>query len=216
VTIVLENISKTYETRKGERVILDNASLTINRGESIGILGRNGAGKTTLLRMIGGVEMPTVGRIRREMSVSWPLGFSGGLQSSLTGAENTRFIARVYGVPIPSTLKSVNEFAELGDYFYVPVKNYSSGMMARLSFGISLAVEFDCYLIDEIIAVGDPSFRRKCDEALAARRAKSSTVMVSHEMTTLKRFCSSAAVLSNGKLTYYRDIEEAARVYAAL
>jgi capsular polysaccharide transport system ATP-binding protein len=216
VTIILDSVSKIYETRKGERVILDNASLTINRGESLGILGRNGAGKTTLLRMIGGVEAPTGGQIRREMSVSWPLGFAGGFQGSLTGAENTRFIARIYGVPLESALKSVNEFAELGDYFYVPVKNYSSGMMARLSFGLSLAIEFDCYLIDEIIAVGDPSFRRKCDAALAARRANSSTIMVSHEMATLKRFCSSAAVLNNAKLTYYPDIEEAARVYSAL
>jgi capsular polysaccharide transport system ATP-binding protein len=214
--IVLDRVSKSYETRKGMRSILDAASLTIERGQSVGILGRNGAGKTTLLRMIGGVEMPTSGHIRREMSVSWPMGFSGGFQGSLTGAENTRFIARIYGVPIASTLKSVNQFAELGDYFYVPVKTYSSGMMARLSFGISLAIEFDCYLIDEIIAVGDNSFRQKCSAALGARRANGTTIMVSHDMSILKQYCTSAAVLSNAKLTYYEKFDEAVRAYAAL
>jgi capsular polysaccharide transport system ATP-binding protein len=214
--IILDRVCKSYETRKGTRSILENASLTIERGQSVGILGRNGAGKTTILRMIGGVEMPSSGQIRRDMSVSWPMGFSGGFQASLTGAENTRFIARIYGVPIPSTLKSVNKFAELGDYFYVPVKTYSSGMMARLSFGISLAIEFDCYLIDEIIAVGDNSFRQKCSDALGARRANGTTIMVSHDMSILKQYCTSAAVLSNSKLTYYENFDEAARAYAAL
>jgi capsular polysaccharide transport system ATP-binding protein len=214
--ITLDNVSKAYETRNGTRAILDKASLAIGRGQSVGILGRNGAGKTTLLRMIGGVEMPTAGHIRREMSVSWPLGFSGGFQGSLTGAENTRFIARIYGVPIPSTLKSVNQFAELGDYFYMPVKKYSSGMLARLSFGISLAVDFDCYLIDEITSVGDNWFREKCHAELKARQANGAIIMVSHDMGTLRRYCSSAAILSNAKLTYYENLEEAARAYEAL
>jgi capsular polysaccharide transport system ATP-binding protein len=214
--IILDNVTKSYETRTGRRSILDKASLTIGRGQSVGILGRNGAGKTTLLRMIGGVEMPTSGQIRREMSVSWPLGFAGGFQGSLTGAENARFIARIYGAPIKTIQKNVNQFAELGDYFYMPVKTYSSGMLARLSFGISLAIDFECYLIDEIISVGDNWFRQKCHDALMARRANSTTIMVSHDMGILRKYCTSAAILSNAKLTYYGNLEDAARVYATL
>jgi capsular polysaccharide transport system ATP-binding protein len=214
--IILDNVTKSFETRNGKRSIVENASLTIGPGQSMGIMGRNGAGKTTLLRMIGGVEMPTSGKIRRQMSVSWPMGFAGGFQSSLTGSENARFIARVYGAPIEAVQKKVNQFAELGDYFYMPVKTYSSGMMARLSFGISLAVDFDCYLIDEIIAVGDTWFRQKCEAELMARRAKGTLILVSHDMGTLRKYCTSAAILSNAKLTYYEKFEDAARVYATL
>ena len=214
--IVIENLSKRYHTKSGYRWVLNNASMTIRRGQSVGIMGRNGAGKSTFLRMIAGIEMPTSGTVRREMSCSWPLGFSGGFQSSLTGAENTRFVARLYGVPLEETLEKVKEFSELGEYFLMPLRTYSSGMAARLAFAVSLAVDFECYLIDEITAVGDARFRARCSAALKKRSQKGSMIMVSHDVNTLRSYCESAVVLNQGKLDFYNNMDEAAKAYASL
>jgi capsular polysaccharide transport system ATP-binding protein len=214
--ITLSNITKVYHTRHGKHRVLDDVSFSIRRGDSIGILGRNGSGKSTLTRLIGGVEYPTSGRIRRDMSVSWPLGLAGGFQTSLTGSDNARFIARIYGVPIEPLVEFVEEFAELGEYLRMPVKTYSSGMRSRLAFGVSLAIHFDCYLVDEVTAVGDVRFRERCDQALAERRERSALVMVSHDIDTLKKHCKTGGVLWNGKLTFYDDINEAASAYSAL
>jgi capsular polysaccharide transport system ATP-binding protein len=214
--ISLTNVTKTYRTRLGTRRVLDNVSFSIERGQSIGIVGRNGAGKSTLMRLIGGVEYPTSGTIRRDMTVSWPLGMSGGFQSSLTGADNARFIARIYGAPVQELVDFVEDFAELGPYMRLPVKLYSSGMGARLAFGISLAIHFDCYLIDETIAVGDARFKERCEQALLERRNRSALVMVSHEVSLLRTYCNSGAVLFDGKLTSYDDVDEAAGVYGTL
>ena len=214
--IALRDITKVYRTRAGnKRLVLDNVSFAVERGQAIGILGRNGSGKSTLVRILGGIEEPTSGTVQRDMSVSWPLGFVGGFQISLTGADNLRFIARIYGMPYPALMEFVEGFAEIGEYMRMPVKTYSSGMRARLMFGISLALEFDCYLIDEGISVGDVRFREKCERELAQRLARGSLVMVSHEPDVLRTHCTHGAVLHDGRLTVYDDIDTAITAYHA-
>jgi capsular polysaccharide transport system ATP-binding protein len=214
--VMLRKVNKVYRTRSGPHVVLSDVDLTIRRGDSLGIMGRNGAGKSTLTRIITGVETPTSGTVERTMKVSWPLGFFGAVQSSLSGADNTRFIARIYGAPIAETLDSVEAFAELGRYFRMPVKTYSSGMMSRLAFGLSLAIDFDCYVIDEITGVGDHRFAERCQEALMARRETGALVMISHDPNTLKIYCDRGAVLHAGKLTFFDTIEETYEAYHAL
>lgn len=213
MTIRLESLTKTYRTHRGEREVLSGIDAVIRPGERIGILGRNGAGKSTLLRLIAGVEYPTRGRVRREMSVSWPLGFAGAMHYSISGADNARFIARIYNLPIDETVDFVESFAELGEYYRMPVKTYSSGMMMRLSFGLSLAIDFECYLVDEVVAVGDARFGEKCRIALAERQERSALLLVSHIPDTVRAYCSSAAILSDGRLTRYDDLDEAIAVY---
>ena len=214
--VVLRKVNKVYQTRSGPHAVLCDVDLTIRRGDSLGIMGRNGAGKSTLTRIMTGVETPTSGTVERTMKVSWPLGFFGAVQASLSGADNTRFIARIYGAPIEETLESVEAFAELGRYFRMPVKTYSSGMMARLAFGLSLAIDFDCYVIDEITGVGDHRFAERCQAALMARRETGALVMISHDPNTLKVYCDRGAVLHAGKLTFFDTIEETYEAYHAL
>ncbi len=211
--IVFEDVSKIYHTRSGGRHVLDHVSFSIGRGQSIGIVGRNGAGKSTLTRLIAGVEHPTSGRIHRSMSVSWPIGFSGAFQSSLTGADNTRFIARIYDKKIDHMLGEVEEFAALGAYFRMPVKTYSSGMKARLAFAVSLSIDFECYIVDEVTAVGDATFRERCAAALHARRERGTLIMVSHDAGTLRQHCESGGLLQNGQLRFFDTIDETIGVY---
>lgn len=211
--IVFDNVTKVYHTRGGSKCVLDHVSFTIRKGQSIGVIGPNGAGKSTLTRLIAGIEYPTSGKVTRAMSVSWPLGFAGAFQGSLTGADNARFIARIYNKPVDWVLSYVNEFAELGSYFNMPVKTYSSGMMARLAFGVSLAVEFECYLIDEITAVGDSRFRERCQAALDERKQRGTLIMVSHEVETLRSHCKSGALLRNGQVHFYEEIDEMIAAY---
>ncbi|GAB6967546.1 ABC transporter ATP-binding protein [Komagataeibacter kakiaceti JCM 25156] len=207
--IRFDNVTKVYHARGVSKCVLDHQSFTIERGQAIGVVGVNGAGKSTLTRMIAGIEYPTSGTITREMSVSWPLGFGGAFQGSLTGADNTRFIARIYGRPIDEMLEYVNNFARLGHYFHVPIKTYSSGMASRLAFAVSLAIKFDCYLVDEVTAVGDQSFRTQCREALLERRQHGSLIMVSHDPNTLRDYCDTGAILRDGHLTFYDSVEKA-------
>ncbi|WP_053572639.1 ABC transporter ATP-binding protein [Caballeronia cordobensis] len=207
--IRVENVTKVHHTRAGKKVVLDGVSFVVNRGDKVGILGHNGAGKSTLLRLITGVEHPTSGRIVRSMSVSWPLGFGTGFQGSLTGADNVRFIARIYGADIKETIAYVQEFAELGDYFYMPIKTYSSGMRARLAFGISLAIRFDCLVVDEVAAVGDQRFKDRCREALEERSAGNALVMVSHSADILRMYCNKGMVLRDGQMSSFDDLGEA-------
>lgn len=207
--ISFQNVSKSYLVGHVSTTVLQNVSFNIERGTALGICGANGAGKSTLMRLAAGVELPTSGQVQRTFSVSWPLGYSSAFQSSLTGADNTRFIARVYGKPIDETLAYVNDFAELGRYFRMPVSSYSAGMSARLAFAISLAVDFDCYLIDEVTAAGDARFRQRCHDALRARLANAALMMVSHDPSTLTDFCSSGAVLHDGQLHLFSTISDA-------
>lgn len=214
--IELIDVVKSYPMKGGKRNVLNGVNFKINLGEKIGIIGRNGAGKSTLVRVLGGVEMPTSGTINCSMSISWPLAFSGAFQGSLTGADNVRFVCRVYNTDYKRALDLVDSFAELGKYLYEPIKVYSSGMRARLAFAISMAVDFDCYLIDEIISVGDASFHRKCEIELFEKRAHKSMIIISHELHNIKKYCDKVAVMHNGELIVYDDMDEGFAVYANL
>jgi capsular polysaccharide transport system ATP-binding protein len=214
--IELRDVSKVYQTRSGPKTVLDRINLTIHPGQKLGILGCNGAGKSTLIRLISGAEQPTSGKIIRKMSVSWPLAFAGGFQGSLTGADNLRFICRVYGADYQAALPFVESFAELGRYFREPYKTYSSGMRSRLAFAVSMAIEFDCFLIDEIIAVGDSRFHEKCHEELFIKRAARATVVVSHQPSTIKAVCEKIVLLSESKMIFCDSIESAFGLYGRL
>lgn len=207
--IVFNRVSKTYATRSGRHKVLDDVSFTIEKGQSVGVCGHNGAGKSTLLRLIAGVEQPSSGSIRRGMSVSWPLGLSSSFQSSLSGADNARFIARVYGRPVDETLDFVEDFAELGEYLRMPLRTYSAGMAARLAFAVSLAVSFDCYLIDEITAVGDERFQDRCRAALQQRKQERSLIMVSHDPHTLRDYCDRGMAVQDGRVLLFDTVDEA-------
>lgn len=213
--IALRDVSKSYAVGARRKVIMRDVTLTLNRGRSVGLLGRNGAGKSTALAMIGGRVAPDRGTIERRCSVSWPLGFGGGFQGSLTGAQNTRFIARIYGVDTDDLLESVAEFSELGDFLHMPVSTYSSGMRARLAFGVSMGIDFDVYLVDEITAVGDAAFRKKCEAAFRARITRADIVMVSHSPGQIRAYCQAGVVMEGGRLTYYDDVEEAIAAHEA-
>lgn len=213
--IELKNVTKRYSTRYGSRIVLDNINLTINRGEKIGILGRNGAGKSTLIRLISGAELPTSGHVSRQMSISWPLAFTGAFQGSLTGLDNLRFICRVYGADIESAIPKVEDFSELGIYLGEPVKKYSSGMRARLAFAISLAIDFDCFLIDEVVAVGDSRFHQKCAVELFEKRKDRAMIIVSHQAEQIVAHCDKAAVLDKGKIHCFEDVQQAFAFYQA-
>lgn len=211
--IIIDNVSKVYHTRGGPRTVLDSVNLTINKGEKVGILGRNGAGKSTLIRLISGAEMPTKGRIHRGISISWPLAFGGAFQGSLTGLDNLKFICRVYGAPIQPAIAYVQEFTELGPFLYEPVRKYSAGMRARLAFAISMAIEFDCFLIDEVVAVGDSRFHEKCRVELFEKRQDRSMILVSHDPGYMREHCDRASVLLNGKMHNFDNVDEAFDFY---
>jgi capsular polysaccharide transport system ATP-binding protein len=211
--IQLDNIVKRYQTRQGASTVLNGVSLQVKRGEKIGILGRNGSGKSTLIRLISGAERPTSGTITRGMSVSWPLAFGGAFQGTLTGLDNLRFICRVYGTSAEDKIHYVQEFSELGKYFREPVKTYSSGMRARLAFAISMVVEFDCFLIDEVISVGDARFHDKCRQELFENRRDRAMIMVSHEAHNIREHCDRACVIHDGVLHEFTDIDAAYEYY---
>jgi ABC-type polysaccharide/polyol phosphate transport system ATPase subunit len=206
--IQLQNVCKDYNTAAGPRRVLNDITLTIRPGERIGILGRNGAGKSTLIRLVSGAEPPTEGTIVRNMSVSWPLAFSGGFQGTLTGADNVRFICRIYGVDFEPRMEFVKEFSELGIYLYEPVANYSSGMRARLAFAVSMTIDFDCYLIDEVMAVGDQRFRERCRVELFEKRADKAMLIVSHSHRYLKGTCDRFLLFRDGKVEEHDEFEE--------
>lgn len=207
--IRLSGVRKIYATRHGDKLVLDGVGFDLRMGERLGILGRNGAGKSTMIRLISGAERPTSGVIERRMSVSWPLAFGGAFQYSLTGLDNVRFISRIYGHDFERNLDFVQEFAELGAYIREPVRSYSSGMRARLAFAISMIIEFDCFLIDEISAVGDVRFHDKCNFELFEKRADRAMIIVSHDAAYVRDHCTRFAVLHNAKLNLYADFEVA-------
>ncbi|ADP71688.1 ABC transporter related protein [Rhodomicrobium vannielii ATCC 17100] len=214
--ITVDNIVKEYESTIGVRRVLDGISFSVERGEKIAILGRNGAGKSTLVRIIGGVDMPTSGRIIRGMSMSWPLALAGGFEMTMSGHDNIRFIARIYNRPFADVAAFVDDFAELGRQLYMPVKTYSSGMRARLAFALTLAVDFDCFLIDEVISVGDQRFHAKCHDALFVQRSHCSMIMISHDTNIVKQYCSKALILKNGRGKVFDDIEFGLDIYSTL
>ena len=214
--ILFENVSKSYQVHRHLKPVFNNLNFRINRGDAVGICGANGAGKSTLMRMLAGVEPQTGGRIVRTMSTSWPIGFTSAFQMGLTGADNARFIARIYDRDEDELLAKVEDFAELGEYLYQPVRTYSTGMQARLAFGVSLTVDFDCYLIDEVTGAGDVRFRNKSENALMERRERAALVMISHDPGALQQYCTKGAVLYGGALTFFDSISEACEVHYGL
>lgn len=214
--IVFRNVAKSYHIRKFEKQVFTNLNFAIERGDSIGICGANGAGKSTLMRLIAGVEQPTGGTIERSMTTSWPIGYASCFQSSLTGADNARFIARIYGQSEDELLAFVEDFAQLGPYLYQPIHTYSAGMTARLAFGASLAINFECYLVDEVTGAGDERFRVRCEEALLHRRDNASLIMISHDPGTLRQYCRRGAVVYGGTVAFYDTMEEASEVHHRL
>ncbi len=211
--IEVKNISKSYVV-KGKRIpILENINFKINTNESIALLGKNGAGKSTLIRILGGVELPDSGSIKKDCSISWPVGFAIGFQGSLSAKENAEFVARIYHSnkksEIEKVVKRVCDFADIGEYFNMPVKTYSSGMRGRVSFALSLAIDFNVYLLDEVTATGDLAFKKKCKKAIQNLYNKSSFIIATHELTTLKKYCQRALLIHNKNIIDYSDIEEA-------
>ncbi|WP_417679641.1 ABC transporter ATP-binding protein [Pseudodonghicola sp.] len=214
--IRFENLTKSFRLKGERKVVIDHLSLTLPTGRSLALLGRNGAGKSTLLQMIAGTMRPDSGRVVSDGSISWPVGFAGSFHRELTGAENVRFIARIYGVDTDGLLAFVEDFAELGKFFHMPVRSYSSGMRSRLTFGASMGIHFDTYLVDEVTATGDAAFRRKSQAVFADRMQTSSAIMVNHSMGQVREFCDSGLVLENGQVQYFDDLEEAIEVHEAI
>ena len=209
--ILLENVTKTYVLNGRRETVADNITAVFPTGIAVALLGRNGAGKSSMLRMISGNMLPTSGRILSTGSISYPVGFAGSFHPELTGEQNCRFVARLYGVDTRDVQDFVRDFAELGQHFFLPVRTYSSGMRARLAFGVSMAIPFDTYLVDEVTSVGDQTFRKKSNEVFISRMQNASAIVVSHSFGMLREICHAAAVLENGKLTYFDDLEEALR-----
>jgi capsular polysaccharide transport system ATP-binding protein len=214
--ISLRDVVKEYHTHEGPRRVLKGISCSLMKGEKLAVLGRNGAGKSTLIRLMGGVEKPTSGHIEFLMSLSWPIGFAGGFHSNLTGTDNVRFICRIYDAPFDDVLAYVEDFAELGAQMRMPVASYSSGMRARLAFGLSLAIEFDCYLIDEVIMVGDQSFHRKCHVELFEKRRDRALIIASHSADIVREYCTQALILKDGRGKVFHDIDLALDIYSGL
>ncbi len=213
--IALHNVSKQYPMREGMRTVLQNVNLKVRPGEKLGILGRNGSGKSTLIRLIGGAEKPSSGHITRGMRVSWPLALISGFGGSLTGRDSLRLVCRIYGVEWRDKLDFVLDFTDLGRYFDEPVQSYSHGMMARLAFAVSMVIDFDCFLIDEVVAVGDSTFTERCNLELFGKRGHKAMVIVSHNEHFIREHCDHAAVLVNGQLHSFDTNEQAFAFYQA-
>lgn len=214
--IRVENVTKTYRTQQGRHTVFKELSFEIPTGAGLAVLGRNGAGKSTLINIIGGAETVDSGRLVTDGHISWPVGLAGGFQPSLTARDNVKFVARLYAEKheIPAIVERVRDFAEIGEYFDMPTRTYSSGMRARIAFGLSMAFDFDYYLIDEVTAVGDPHFRKKCDRALMEKKEKGAGfIVVSHAMDIVRRFCNQAIVLTSDGITHFDDIEQAIKLY---
>ena len=214
--ITLDRVSKVYRTRSGRRTVLDNVSVTFDSGQNFGVLGVNGAGKSTLIRLIAGSEIPDFGVVRRYARVSFPLGFGGTFHGALSGRENVAFVARIYGAGTRGVLHYVEEFSELGEYLHMPVNTYSAGMRARLAFATCLALDFDLYLIDEVTEVGDQRFRQKCAEAFRERMQRADIILVTHNIQTLRQYCDRGAILANGELALFDDIDTALGRYHSM
>lgn len=207
--IRFENLTKTFRTPEGRKTIVEDVTLTIPSGVSVGLLGRNGAGKSTLLEMIGGTIEPDAGRILTQGTVSWPVGFTGSFHGDMSGRQNTRFIARVYAVDSDDLCAFVADFAELGGYFDVPVRTYSAGMRSRLAFGISMGIPFDTYLVDEVTSVGDAAFKLKSREVFEERMRTAGAIVVTHSTAQMRKLCQAGVVLESGRLRYFADVGEA-------
>ncbi len=207
--IRLENLTKIFVLNGKRKVVADNITVDFPTGAAVGLLGRNGAGKSTLMQMIAGNMDPTSGRILSTGSISYPVGFAGSFHGELTGAQNTRFVARIYGVDTEALVDFVEDFAELGHHFHQPFRTYSAGMRSRLSFGVSMGIPFDTYLVDEVTSVGDAAFREKSSAMFRERMRASGALFVSHSPAMVRQLCDMGAVLEDGRLTLYEDVDKA-------
>lgn len=214
--IQLNNVFKFYRTERHLKIVLDHVSTVFESGSSYALLGVNGAGKSTTLRLIAGTELPNGGTIRRTVRVSWLLGIGSSFHPLMSGRDNLHFLARIYGADINKVVRFVDEFAELGDYLEAPVKTYSSGMFARLAFGASMAIEFECYLVDEALSVGDARFQARCDEIFTQRRKYADVIFVSHSMAMVKSYCNKGGVLVDGRLITFNTVDHAIEMYNRL
>src|SRR5579859_2359293 len=214
--LTVRGLTKQYPLDGRPRTLFRDLSFDLPRDGRLALLGRNGQGKSTLIKIIGGVVEPSAGEVKWSMSCSWPLGFGGAFQGGMTGLDNIRFLARIYRRPAKGLVERVDEFAQLGKMLSMPVKYYSSGMRARLAFGLSLAIEFDCYLIDEVISVGDAVFRGKCERELFDHRRDRAYIIASHDMSFIKQTCSSAIVIESGRAKIFDNVDTAVDIYAAL
>ncbi len=214
--IRIENLTKSYRTPAGRHYVFKDLHVELPSNKSVALIGRNGAGKSTLLRVIGGIDRPDSGKIITDKTLSWPVGLAGGFQGSLTGRENVKFVARLYAThaELREKVAFVEEFAELGKYFDMPIKTYSSGMKSRLGFGLSMAFKFDYYLVDEVTAVGDAKFKQKCADLFKARHEEASFLMVSHSLGSLKEFCDVALFIGrDNQVKYFESVDDAIAVY---
>ncbi|MFJ4456530.1 ABC transporter ATP-binding protein [Pseudomonas sp. NPDC089392] len=212
----LRNVTKSYLTPKGRRFVFRNLSLAIPPGKNIGLIGRNGAGKSTLMNLLGGADVPDSGIIATDRSISWPVGLTGGFQGSMTGRDNIKFVCRVYGATgeaMREKVRYVQEFAEIGDWIDEPIKTYSSGMRSRVAFGLSMAFNFDYYLIDEVMSVGDAQFRKKCTDVFQEKMQKSNIVLVSHNMPEIRKLCDIVLLVRGGEIQIFDDVEEGIKAY---
>lgn len=211
--IKLHKVTKSYTVNGFRKQIFKDFSFEFTKDKNYALLGVNGAGKSTLLRMLSGVEQANSGFISRAGKVSWPMAFSGGFNGSMTGIENVKFVSRIYGQDSEEVIKYVVDFSELGESFYLPIKTYSSGMRARLAFGLSLAIDFDCYLIDEVIAVGDSSFQKKSKDAFKQKFSKSFLIMASHSLAIVRDYCDCGLLLVDNNVQYYSDVDSLIAAY---
>ncbi len=214
--IRLDNVTKSYMTLGGRKVVFRNLSLDLPEGRNIGLIGRNGAGKSTLMRLLSAVDLPDSGKISTEGRVSWPVGLRGGMQKNLTGRDNVKFVCRMLGLrrqQMQEKIRYVEEFAEIGDYFDQPVSTYSSGMQARVAFGTSMAFDFDYYLIDEVMAVGDATFKRKSRKVFDERLQHSRVILVSHNMKLISRMCDFIVHLDHGQAMCYENVRKGIAAY---
>ena len=213
--IEFRNVSKYFLTNTSRKVIVDHLDLRLPFGAKVGLLGRNGAGKTTLMAMVAGSVKPASGEIRRAGAISWPLGFGNGFHGALTGAQNVRFVARIYGMDTDALVAYVADFAEIGEFMDMPVSSYSSGMRARVAFGMAMGITFDWYLVDEVTAVGDARFKKKALAVFKSRLKDAGVMMISHSTNTIRSYCTAGIVLEKGRVRYFPDVEEAIAVHEA-
>jgi len=211
--LTLNKVSKSYKSKGVKKVILDNITIDFPEDKNIAIMGKNGAGKSTMMRLLAGTELPDHGHVYRTQKVSWPLGFAGGFNGTMTGIENIRFVSRLYGQDTEQVIAYVKEFSELGPSMRLPIKTYSNGMKARLAFGLSMAIDFQVYLIDEITAVGDERFRRKSRSVFKDKLEQSQVIMISHSESTIREYCQIGLLLNDGKITSYDNIDDLIKNY---
>jgi capsular polysaccharide transport system ATP-binding protein len=214
--IVAMNVVKDFATEHGTRRVLDGINFRVGRGDRLALLGRNGAGKSTLIKLLAGLLRPTSGHIHRGLYMSWPLALGGGFEGEMTGYDNMRFISRIYNTPFREMLDFVMDFSELGSYIYEPMRLYSDGMRARLALGISLAIDFECLLIDEVIMVGDRRFQEKCQREIFDHRHHCSMIMAVHALDVVEAYCSQVLVLKDGRGRLFDDVKRGCATYATL